>query len=97
MNQMKSASTKMYLSTAEKMEAAEVNGIYLHLHGQFKGDLTHTVSPNLMLILSTYRVVLHPSYLQKVFSFIIFIKERYRFTILSEKSRAPGGVPCGQS
>ncbi len=48
-----------------------------------------------MLILSTYRVVLHPSYLQKVFSFIIFIKERYRFTILSEKSRAPGGVPCG--
>ncbi len=62
-----------------------------------KGDLTHTVSPNLMLILSTYRVVLHPSYLQKVFSFIIFIKERYRFTILSEKSRAPGGVPCGQS
>ncbi len=62
-----------------------------------KGDLTHTVSPNLMLILSTYRVVLHPSYLQKVFSFIIFIKERYRFTILSEKSRAPGGVPCGRS
>ncbi len=55
----------------------------------FKGALTHTVSPNLMLILSTYRVVLHPSYLQKVFSFIIFIKERYRFTILSEKSRAP--------
>ncbi len=63
----------------------------------FKGDLTHTVSPNLMLILSTYRVVLHPSYLQKVFSFIIFIKERYRFTILSEKSRTPGGVPCGRS
>ncbi len=59
---------------------------------EFKGDLTHTVSPNLMLILSTYRVVLHPSYLQKVFSLIIFIKERYRFTILSEKSRAPGGV-----
>ncbi len=28
-----------------------------------------------MLILSTYRVVLHPSYLQKVFSFIIFIKK----------------------
>ncbi len=45
-----------------------------------------------MLILSTYRVV-HPSYLQNVFSFIIFIKERYRFTILSEKSRAPGGAP----
>ncbi len=44
-----------------------------------------------MLILSTYRVVLHPSYLQKVFSFIIFIKERYSFMILSEKSRAPGG------
>ncbi len=39
-----------------------------------------------MLIVSTYRVVLHPSYLQKVFSFIIFIKERYRFTILSEKA-----------
>ncbi len=35
MNQMKSASIKMYLSTAEKMEAAEVNGIYLHLHRQF--------------------------------------------------------------
>ncbi len=46
-----------------------------------------------MLILSTYRVVLHPSYLQKVFSFIIFIKERCSFTILSEKSRAPGGAP----
>ncbi len=61
-----------------------------------KGDLTHTVSPNLMLILSTYRVVLHPSYLQKVFSFIIFIKERYRFTIFSEKSRAPGGVPWAE-
>ncbi len=45
-----------------------------------------------MLILSTYRAVLHPSYLQKVFSFIVFIKERYSFTILSEKSRAPG---CG--
>ncbi len=57
-----------------------------------KGGITHTVSPNLMLILSTYRVVLHPSYLQKGFSFIIFIKERYSFTILSEKSRAPGGV-----
>ncbi len=44
-----------------------------------------------MLILSTYRVVLHPSCLQKVFSFIIFIKERCSFTILSKKSRAPGG------
>ncbi len=61
-------------------------------HVGLKGDITHTVSPNLMLILSTYRVVLHPSYLQKVFSFIIFIKERYSFTILSEKSRAPGGA-----
>ncbi len=30
-------------------------------------------------------LVLHPSNLQKVFSFIIFIKERYSFTILSEK------------
>ncbi len=45
-----------------------------------------------MLILNIYRVVLHPSYLQKVFNFIIFIKESYSFTILSEKSRAPGGV-----
>ncbi len=43
---------------------------------EVKGDITHKVSPNLMLILSTYRVVLQPSYLQKVFSFIIFIKER---------------------
>ncbi len=58
----------------------------------FKGGITHTVSPNLLLISSTYRVVLYPSYLQKVFSFIIFIKERYSFTILSENSRAPGGV-----
>ncbi len=49
-----------------------------------------------MLILSTYRVVLHPSYLQKVFYFIIFIKERYSFTILSEKSRAPGGTPWAE-
>ncbi len=66
--------------------------LFIKISGVLKGDLTHTVSPNLMLILSTYRVVLHPSYLQKVFRFIIFIKERYRFTILSEKSRAPGGV-----
>ncbi len=29
------------------------------------GYITHTVSPNLVLILSTYRVVVHPSYLQK--------------------------------
>ncbi len=50
---------------------------------RIKGGITHTVSPNLMLILSPYRVVLHPSYLQKVFSFIIFIKERYSFTILA--------------
>uniref|UniRef100_A0A672RI29 DEAD (Asp-Glu-Ala-Asp) box polypeptide 54 n=1 Tax=Sinocyclocheilus grahami TaxID=75366 RepID=A0A672RI29_SINGR len=61
-----------------------------------KGDI-HTVSPNLMLILSTYRVVLHPSYLQKVFSLIIFIKERYSFKILSGKKpsswrRAVGGA-----
>ncbi len=49
-----------------------------------------------MLILSTYRVVLHPSYLQKVFTFIIFIKERYSFTILSEKSRAPGSAPWAE-
>ncbi len=82
-----SRATKMYHCPARRATSPRV----------LKGDLTHTVSPNLMLILSTYRVVLHPSYLQKVFSFIIFIKERYRFTILSEKSRAPGGVPCGQS
>ncbi len=49
-----------------------------------------------MLILSTYRVVLHPSYLQKVFSFIILIKERYSFMILSENSRAPGGAPWAE-
>ncbi len=35
-----------------------------------------------MLILSNYKVALHPSYLKKIFSFIIFIKERYRFKIL---------------
>ncbi len=63
---------------------------------QIKGGITHTVSPNFMLILSTYRVVLHPSYLQKVFSFIIFIKEIYSFTILSIKSRAPGGTPWAE-
>ncbi len=62
-----------------------------------KGGITHTVSPNLMLILSAYRVVLHPSSLQKVFSFIIFIKERNSFTILSKKSSAPGGgVPWAE-
>lgn len=48
----------------------------LQFHADFKGGVKHSVSVNLMLILSTYRVVLHPSYLQKVFSFIIFIKER---------------------
>ncbi len=62
-----------------------------------KGDITHTVSPNLMLILSTYRVVLHPSYLQKVFSFIMFIKEKYSFTILSEKAELLEAARHGQS
>ncbi len=71
--------------------------ILIQSSSSFKGDLTHTVSPNLMLILSTYRVVLHPLYIQKVFSFVIFIKERYIFTILSRKKPAPGGVPCGRS
>ncbi len=83
--------------SSELIRACVINEQLSYRPGCIKGDLTHTVSPNLMLILSTYRVVLHPSYLQKVFSFIIFIKERYRFTILSEKSRAPGGVPCGRS
>ncbi len=41
-------------------------------------------------------IELHPSHLQRVFSFIIFIKERYSFTILSENSRAPGGVPWAE-
>ncbi len=58
-----------------------------------KGDITHTVSPNLMLILSIYRVVLRHSHLQRVFSFIRFINERYSFTTLSKNSRAPGGLP----
>ncbi len=44
----------------------------------------------------TYRVVLHPSYLQRVFSCIIFIKEIYNFMILSGNSRAPGGVPWAE-
>ncbi len=71
------------------MEAIKINKRAMickcYIKSQLKGGITHTVSPNLMLILSTYRVVLHPSYLQKVFSFIIFIKERYSFTIFSEK------------
>ncbi len=50
-----------------------------------KGDITHTVSPNLMLILSTYRVVLLPSYLQKDLSFRLY-----------ENSRAPGGAPWAE-
>ncbi len=86
------SSTKMVLNSTNSGSLAREEPLK-----ELKGDLTHTVSPNLMLTLSTYRVVLHPSYLQKVFSFIIFLKERYRFTILSEKSRAPGGVPCGRS
>ncbi len=49
-----------------------------------------------MLILSTYRVVLHPSCVQTVFSLIISIQERYSFTILSENSRAPGGAPWAE-
>ncbi len=39
-----------------------------------------------------HSVLLHPSYLKNVFSLIIFLKERYSFTILSEKTRAPGGM-----
>ncbi len=50
-----------------------------------------------MLILSTYRVVLHPSYLQKVFSFIMFIKEKYSFTILSEKAELLEAAHHGRS
>uniref|UniRef100_A0A8C2BFM6 Sorting nexin-2 n=1 Tax=Cyprinus carpio TaxID=7962 RepID=A0A8C2BFM6_CYPCA len=38
-----------------------------------------------------YNTVLHPSYLQRFFSFIRFLKDRYNFTLLSENSRAPGG------
>ncbi len=34
---MKSASTKIFLSTAEERKAAEVNGIYLHLHSSMIG------------------------------------------------------------
>ncbi len=49
-----------------------------------------------MLILRTCRVVLHPSYLQKVFILIISIKEKYSFMILSEKSRAPGRAPWAE-
>ncbi len=49
-----------------------------------------------MLILSTYKVALHPSYLKRVFSFIIIIKERYSFTILSKNSPAPRGVPWAE-
>ncbi len=37
----------------------------------------------------TYRVVLHPSYLRKVFSFIRYIKDRYSFKFLSETSQTP--------
>ncbi len=48
--------------------------------------MTPTVSPKLMLILSTYRVVLHPSYLQNFFSFIIFIKERQFYNFLRNKA-----------
>ncbi len=48
-------------------------------------------------MLSTYWVVLHPSYLQKVFCLIIFINEIYSFTIPSENSWAPGdGAPWAE-
>ncbi len=73
--------------------------LHLHVHFSstiFKEDLPHTVSPNIMLILSTYKVALHPSYLQRVFSFIIIVKEIYSFTILSENSPAPGGAPWAE-
>ncbi len=73
------------------LEQWQVSGISkLHMSQQFSPWLkgaTHIVLPNLMLILSTYRVILHPSYLQWVCSFIIFIKERYSCTILSENRR----------
>jgi len=39
-----------------------------------------------MLILSTYRVTVHPSYLRKVFSFVIFIKDRYAKPSLPKKA-----------
>ncbi len=48
-------------------------------------------------MLTTYRIVLHSSYLQKVFSFIIvlsyFIIFIYSSTILPQKCQAPGGTP----
>ncbi len=40
--------------------------VTLDIH--LKGEITHTVSPNLMLILSNYRVVLHSLYESLVLS-----------------------------
>ena len=73
------------------MPAEGASGLTIVVTLYIKGGVSHTVSANLMLILSTSRVTMHPSYLRKVFSFIIFIKERYAVPSLSEKSRAPGG------
>ncbi len=51
-------------------------------------------------MLTTYRIVLHSSYLQKVFSFIIvlsyFIIFIYSSTILPKKCQAPGGTPWAE-
>ncbi len=50
-----------------------------------------TVSVNLMLILRTYSVVLHPSNLRRLFGLIRFIKDRYSFS-LSSWRLAMGGA-----
>ncbi len=62
----------------------------------YKKKWTFLRHSNLLRCTCTYRVVLYPSYLQRVFSFIIFIKERDSFKILSEKSQAPGRAPWAE-
>lgn len=58
---------------------------------QIKAAVTHAVSDNLILMLSTCRVVLH-TWNEILFKdTITFIKERYSFTIISESIRRVRG------
>ncbi len=57
----------------------------------------NTVSANLMLIMSTYRVVLHISYFWRVFSFVKFIKDRYSCTTSHRKDSSSWGCAVGRA
>ncbi len=77
----KNPSSIFFIWTAKPSSTTRCQSYTQHLEGY----ITHVVSPNLMFILTTYRVVLHPSYLQKVFSFIIYKRKKRLYDSFRKK------------